>query len=243
MVENTDVRFIHNRLSNLSRCLCPSTYDPMFFSFCYIPGKITQIRSRNERTNTIFVRNIPESATGDLLEVFFESKKKYGGGPVKSVKIMKEKKTAIVEFCDASAVEEVLKKKPIMFGTTELDVKPFEPLLSCNDSISQADVKGILLPKDFTEQLQKQHSECCELPPQPSYGPALAAKITYGTRVVRGRDWCHGNDDGGGKGTVSNPTAYGIYLIPYHEFVIWDNGCVGQYNMGRNDRYELKLAP
>ena len=210
-----------------------------YFSHGFISGKRTQLRSSNEQTSTIFVRNIPESVTEDLLEVFFESKKKYGGGPVKSVKIMKDKKTAFVEFCDASAVGEVLKKKPVMFGTTELDVKSFKPLLSGNDSITQADIKALNLPKDFTERLLKQHSEYCESPPQPSYGPELAAKMTHGTRVVRGRDWCSGDGDGGGKGTVDKRHR----VIHGTVSVIWDNGSGGNYAMGLNDRYELKLAP
>lgn len=198
-------------------------------------GRGTRIPSRNVQTRTIFVRNIPESATEDLLEVFFESKKKYGGGPVKSVKIMKDMKAAFVEFCDASAVDEVLKKKPIMLGTTELDVKPFKPLLSGNDHITQADVKGINLPKDFTENLLRKHSEYCE----PSYGPELSAKMKPGTRVVRGRDWCDGNRDGGGEGTVAHENCPDKGFV----IVIWDNGNDGQYRIGMGNRYELKLAP
>ena len=88
-----------------------------------------------------------------LLEVFFESKKKYGGGPVKSVKIMKEKGAALVEFLDENAVDDLMKKKPIMYGTTKLDVNPFNPLVSGDVPIARADVMGITLPKNFTKRL------------------------------------------------------------------------------------------
>ena len=156
---------------------------------------------------------------------------------------MKEKKTAIVEFCDASAVEEVLKKKPVMFGTTELDVKPFKPLLSGDASITQADVKGtIKLPKEFTKHLLKKYSEYCESPPQPSYGPELAAKMTHGTRVVRGRDWRDGDRDGGGKGTVDTQRAF-LPVVQGMVHVKWDNENIGYYKIGKDDCYELKLAP
>ena len=51
-----------------------------------------------EKTNIILVQNIPPSLDEEVLELFFESKKKKGGGPVKHVKLDREKNWAIIEF-------------------------------------------------------------------------------------------------------------------------------------------------
>ena len=48
--------------------------------------------------NAILVKNIPSTVDEHLLEVFFESRKKHGGGPVKSVKLFCDKQFAVVEF-------------------------------------------------------------------------------------------------------------------------------------------------
>ena len=45
------------------------------------------------------VRNLPTAAENEeYLALFFESKERQGGGPVKSVTLMKEKHCAIIEF-------------------------------------------------------------------------------------------------------------------------------------------------
>ena len=49
-------------------------------------------------TNTIIVKNVPTSVDEELLDIFFESTKTQGGGPVKSVKILADEQVAIVEF-------------------------------------------------------------------------------------------------------------------------------------------------
>ena len=61
------------------------------------------------------------------------------------------------------------------------------------------------------------------------------ALIRVGSRVVRGRNWCDGNRDGGGEGTV---TELGHGLVN----VRWDNGNKGTYCVGWFCRYEVKLA-
>ena len=161
----------------------------------YLTEKKTKIPSTNEKPRAIFIRNIPESATEDLLEVFFESKKKYGGGPVKGVKVMEEtrKKCAIVEFYNESSVTEVLEKRPILFGTAELDVTPFRPLLSGNHAITDADISGtIKLPQDFTEHLLKTHLEIYTRPQaQPSSDrrpPPRVPRSLSAERLSRGKN-------------------------------------------------------
>ena len=56
-------------------------------------------------TDTIIVKNVPASVDAELLELFFESTKKQGGGPVKNVKIIADEQVAIIEFCERSAVK------------------------------------------------------------------------------------------------------------------------------------------
>ena len=58
----------------------------------------------NEKTNQILVQNIPASLDEEFLELFFESKKKKGGGPVKHVKLDREKHWAIVEFYEPEGI-------------------------------------------------------------------------------------------------------------------------------------------
>ena len=45
------------------------------------------------------MRNLPPAAENEeYLDIFFESKKRQGGGPVKNVTLMKDKHSAIIEF-------------------------------------------------------------------------------------------------------------------------------------------------
>ena len=145
------------------------------------------------------MENLPPTADEDLLEMFFESTKNYGGGPVKEIRIIRDKNMAYVELCEASAVETVLKKKPIMLGTTELAVKSYVPLLPGNEAITRVDVMGLSMHKGFTEGLLKTYSDPS---PVPMYGPELAALMKVGTRVVRGKDWIWNDQDGGSEGEV-----------------------------------------
>ena len=52
-------------------------------------------------TNKILVKNFLPAIDEDMLELFFESKKKSGGGPIKNVQLNREKSWAVVEFCEA----------------------------------------------------------------------------------------------------------------------------------------------
>ena len=55
-------------------------------------------------TNKILVKNIPSAIDEDILESFFESRKKRGGGPVKNVQLNREKNWAVLEFCEADGM-------------------------------------------------------------------------------------------------------------------------------------------
>ena len=186
------------------------------------------------------MKNVPASADEELLEVFFESTKKQGGGPVKSVKILDGKQIAFVEFCESSAVETVLKKRPIRLGKTELLVEPFKPLIHGLEKIKHVRVDLTELPDRFTEEFLKKQLECLEVSSSvPDYGPELAALIKVGSRVVRGRDWAYGNQDGGpgGQGTVT--------LLNQDQTVNirWDHGREWKFYMLGKGKYTIKLAP
>ena len=49
-------------------------------------------------TKTILVQNIPSSLDEDMIEAFFESTKKGGGGPVNKLELNMQKHWAVVEF-------------------------------------------------------------------------------------------------------------------------------------------------
>lgn len=78
-------------------------------------------------------------------------------------------------------------------------------------------------------------------------GPKLAAKMTNGRRVKRGRDWKWGDQDASGYGTVDESLK-----IPLKETwngigngwitVRWDNGSGNHYRMGAEDSYDLALV-
>ena len=119
------------------------------------PSPPSTISDEMMQTSTIIVKNLPASADEELLELFFESTKKQGGGPVKSVKMLRDKNAAFVEFCENEAVQTVMKKRPLKFGTTEIEAQPFKPLLKGSEIISSVDLKG--LPDEFTKELLKKN--------------------------------------------------------------------------------------
>ena len=169
--------------------------------------------------------------------MFFESTKKQGGGPVKSVKILSDENIAFIEFCDRKSVETVMKKRPIKLGKTELEVQPYTPLIQGSEKINRVDVIGFA--GEFTDELLKKHFEYLSRDPIPDYGPELAALIKVGSRVVRGKDWpdFYGCQDGGGEGTVMSKTDSLLSVR-----VKWDNGHVNSYRIGQGGCYDIKLA-
>ena len=159
---------------------------------------------------------------------------------MKSVKILGDEQAAFVEFCESNAVETVLKKRPIKYGKTELDVQPFKPLIHGSDKINRIRVDLTKVSERFTDDLLKKQFECLKVAPVPEYGPELAAFIKVGSRVVRGKDWCYGNIDGGpgSQGTVTKLNKDTTVRIR------WDNGEeIGDFVNGMNGHYTIKLAP
>ena len=86
----------------------------------------------------------------------------------------------------------------------------------------------------FEDTLQR----CKSLPP-PLSGVELARMMRVGTRVVRGIDWKWGDQDGPSpsEGRVIGELGEDGWIR-----VQWDNGSTNSYRMGKEGKYDLKLA-
>lgn len=115
----------------------------------------SQVADDHEKTNIILVQNIPPSLDEEFLELFFESKKKKGGGPVKHIKLDKENHWAIVEFYEPEAVDVVLSKRPITMLDKTVDIQPYLPLLPRDKDLTSLDIQG--LPSELTKDLLAAH--------------------------------------------------------------------------------------
>ncbi|XP_039600637.1 E3 ubiquitin-protein ligase HERC2 isoform X1 [Polypterus senegalus] len=75
--------------------------------------------------------------------------------------------------------------------------------------------------------------------PLPASGPELAAMMKIGTRVMRGVDWKWGDQDGPppGLGRVIGELGEDGWIR-----VQWDTGSTNSYRMGKEGKYDLKLA-
>ncbi|XP_023810269.2 E3 ubiquitin-protein ligase HERC2 isoform X5 [Oryzias latipes] len=75
--------------------------------------------------------------------------------------------------------------------------------------------------------------------PVPASGPELAAMMKIGTRVVRGVDWKWGDQDGPppGLGRVIGELGEDGWIR-----VQWDTSSTNSYRMGKEGKYDLKLA-
>ena len=133
------------------------------------------------------MNNIPDTADEELLEMFFESTKKQGGGPVKSVTLLSDENIAYIEFCDRKSVETVMKKRPIKLGKTELEVQPYTPLLQGSEKINRVDVIGFA--SEFTDDLLKKHFEYQSRGQIPDYGPGLATLSWFESRERQGLEY------------------------------------------------------
>ncbi|XP_041862098.1 E3 ubiquitin-protein ligase HERC2 isoform X2 [Melanotaenia boesemani] len=75
--------------------------------------------------------------------------------------------------------------------------------------------------------------------PLPASGPELAAMMKIGTRVMRGVDWKWGDQDGPapGLGRVIGELGEDGWIR-----VQWDTNSTNSYRMGKEGKYDLKLA-
>ena len=125
----------------------------------------------------------------------------------------------------------MLKKIPITFGKTELGIVPFNPVLKADETTYRVDFKGVYMPNEFSESLLEHQLQL--------NGPAMAAMMKVGMRVVRGKDWKYGDQDKGGMGTV---TYVAENINKDWVKVKWDHGTETPYKMGVENSCELKLV-
>ena len=71
----------------------------------------------------------------------------------------------------------------------------------------------------------------------PVGGAELAKQMKIGSRVVRGQDWKWGDQDGHGEGRVIGELGDDGWIR-----VQWDNASTNSYRMGKEGKYDLKLA-
>ncbi|XP_053390076.1 uncharacterized protein LOC123531141 [Mercenaria mercenaria] len=74
------------------------------------------------RPKTIKVSVLPERATHEILVIFLENKTRECGGKVKCATVDDKKHSAIVEFEEPSAIDLIMKKRPIVIRGTEVQI-------------------------------------------------------------------------------------------------------------------------
>ena len=106
-----------------------------------------------DQTNyaSIIVGNIPPTVNEEVIEVFFESKKKGAGAPVKHVLLNRTKHWAVVEFEEPEAVSTIMSKLPISLMDFELSVQPYQPIIADGCEIHDLEIRD--LPDELTEEL------------------------------------------------------------------------------------------
>lgn len=113
-----------------------------------------------------------------------------------------------------------------------------QTLLSCvgpdPHSLTQEKSKCPNLNVAFEEMIYKSKP-----PPPPLTGPEMATMMKVGTTVVRGLDWKWGDQDGSppGEGKVVTELGEDGWVR-----VQWENGTTNSYRMGKEGKYDLKLA-
>ncbi|XP_038045523.1 scavenger receptor cysteine-rich domain superfamily protein-like [Patiria miniata] len=102
---------------------------------------------------------------------------------------------------------------------------------------------GFICPNIAVWMLSAVIYQLCSAHPISEEGPPfseskIARLFTIGTRVVRGPDWQHGNQDGNppGEGSIVTELSSG------NVYVLWDNGHRNIYRMGADGKYDLKLV-
>lgn len=114
-----------------------------------------------------------------------------------------------------------------------------QTLLACvgPDAVCFSPEKSLRLPSlnvAFEEMIYKSKP-----PPPPLTGAEMATLMKVGTPVVRGVDWKWGDQDGvpPGEGRVVTELGEDGWVR-----VTWSNGTTNSYRMGKEGKYDLKLA-
>ena len=75
--------------------------------------------------------------------MFFENEVSLGTGSVKSVKLSKEEKLAVVEFVNCSSIEVVLRKQPIKIFGEIVEVERYAPYLKKEEHLHSVNITGL----------------------------------------------------------------------------------------------------
>ncbi|XP_078587227.1 protein mono-ADP-ribosyltransferase PARP14-like [Branchiostoma floridae x Branchiostoma japonicum] len=104
-------------------------------------------------TDWIVVTNLPEQATThkDTVSLYFESKRRSGGGDVSDVKLIPEEKMAYVQFEDYQSVSNVIKREHKL-QQTAVQVQPFYPCLGMKTATVKPE--PIKLPPPIVAQVE-----------------------------------------------------------------------------------------
>ncbi|XP_021358903.1 uncharacterized protein LOC110453967 isoform X2 [Mizuhopecten yessoensis] len=94
-------------------------------------GEEDEDEEETEQLGMIKVTQVSPKTTEDTLTLFFESRKRTGGGDIKEMDFRKESATAIITFKDPAVVKRVLQKLPFLLDKKQIKVELFVPE-SCN---------------------------------------------------------------------------------------------------------------
>lgn len=116
-----------------------------------------QAQGSGRATDAILVKNLPSSVNAEFLELFFESKRKQGGGPVKHISLDKENHVAVIKFEEPEAVEIVMSKRPLKMLDVILQVERHIPLLDESETVDRMEFRG--LPTQLSDDIRQMNIE------------------------------------------------------------------------------------
>jgi E3 ubiquitin-protein ligase HERC2 len=116
-------------------------------------------------------------------------------------------------------------------------------ILPLSQAIFRVCLPMSLLEKHSSEESEDSHEEGEKHVPTATEevsGPSILSRVVPGVRVVRGPDWKWGDQDGSppGEGVIISEIDRDGWVR-----VRWNNGATNSYRMGKDGKYDLKLAP
>ncbi|KAI8508653.1 positive regulation of interleukin-4-mediated signaling pathway [Branchiostoma belcheri] len=106
-----------NKISNFEQITTKAEYTPL-------EGQQV-ILERVPVPDAIIVTDLPDTVSRDLLELYFDSETRSGGGPISDIKMDSSTGTAVVQFDDANTVNRVHQTSPHILNNTPVSVKPY----------------------------------------------------------------------------------------------------------------------
>ncbi|XP_078683162.1 uncharacterized protein LOC144917223 [Branchiostoma floridae x Branchiostoma belcheri] len=106
-----------NKISNFEQITTKAEYTPL-------EGQQV-ILERVPVPDAIIVTDLPDTVSRDLLELYFDSETRSGGGPISDIKMDSSTGTAVIQFDDANTVNRVHQTSPHILNNTTVSVKPY----------------------------------------------------------------------------------------------------------------------